>query len=306
MDKQLLREHSEGLIALTACLGGEVQARLLSGNIDAAERIARDYRDIFGEDFYLEIQDQGFEAERLIIPSQFELSRRTGIPLVATNDAHYLNHEDSDLHDTLLCIGTKTLKNQQRRMRFSTDQFFVKTPEEMARVFAEHPDVLERTLEIAAKIDLFPITRKPVTPQFPVPSGHTLDSYFVHVAREWFEKRVQECRPLWQQGRLKHSEEKYRARLEFELETVLHMGYPRLLPAGLGLHRQGPGDGRARGARPRLRRRLHRGLVHADHGHRPHAVRSALRAVPEPRARSPCPTWTSTSAGTAARRSSTT
>jgi DNA polymerase-3 subunit alpha len=226
VDKQLLREHSEGLIALTACLGGEVQARLLSGNLDAAERIAREYRDIFGEDFYLEIQDQGFEAERLIIPSQFELSKRTGIPLVATNDAHYLNHEDSDLHDTLLCIGTKTLKNQQRRMRFSTDQFFVKTPEQMARVFAEHPDVLERTLEIAAKIDLFPITRKPVTPQFPVPSGHTLDSYFVHVAREWFEKRVQECRPLWQQGRLKHSEEKYRARLEFELETVLHMGYP--------------------------------------------------------------------------------
>ncbi len=226
VDKQLLREHSEGLIALTACLGGEVQARLLSGNIDAAERIARDYRDIFGEDFYLEIQDQGFEAERLIIPSQFELSKRTGIPLVATNDAHYLNHEDSDYHDTLLCIGTKALKSQQRRMRFSTDQFFVKTPEEMAQVFAEHPEVLARSLEIAAKIELFPITRKPATPQFPVPQGHTLHSYFVQVAREWFEKRIQECRPLWQQGRLKHSEETYRARLEFELETILHMGYP--------------------------------------------------------------------------------
>lgn len=226
VDKALLREHSEGLIALTACLGGEVQARLLAGNIDAAERIACEYRDMFGEDFYLEIQDQGFEAERMIIPSQYELSRRTGIPLVATNDAHYLNHEDADLHDTLLCIGTKTLKSAQRRMRFSTDQFFVKTPEEMAKTFGQNPEVLERTLEIASKIDLFPITRKPITPQFPVPEGHTLESYFVHVSREWFEKRVLECRPLWDQNRLKHAETKYRERLEFELETILKMGYP--------------------------------------------------------------------------------
>jgi DNA polymerase-3 subunit alpha len=226
VDKELLRENSEGVIALTACLGGEVQARLLSGNLEAAERVAREYRDIFGEDFYLEIQDQGFEAERIIMPSQFELSRRTGIPLVATNDAHYLNHEDADLHDTLLCIGTKRFKSEQRRMRFATDQFFAKTPEEMAAVFKDHPEVLERTLEIAAKIDLFPITRKPVTPQFPVPSGHTLESYFLEVARAAFEERIRECRPLWQRGVLKHSEEKYRARLDFELDTVLKMGFP--------------------------------------------------------------------------------
>jgi DNA polymerase-3 subunit alpha len=226
VDKELLRQHSEGLIALSACLGGEVQARLLAGNLDSAERVARDFREIFGEDFYLEMQDQGFEAERLIIPHQFELSKRTGIPLVGTNDAHYLNHEDADLHDTLLCIGTKTLKSAQRRMRFSTDQFYVKSPEEMRALFQDHPELLERTLEIAAKIDLFPITRKPITPQFPVPSNHTLESYFVEVSREWFEKRVVECAPLWAQGRLKHAEEVYRKRLEFELDTILKMGYP--------------------------------------------------------------------------------
>jgi len=226
VDKELLREHSEGLIALTACLGGEVQARLLSGNVDAAERISREYRDIYGEDFYLEIQDQGFEAERMIIPLQHELSKRTGIPLVATNDAHYLNHDDADLHDTLLCIGTKALKSAQRRMRFSTDQFYVKDPAEMAALFPQNPEFLERTLEIANKIELFPITRKPITPQFPVPPEHTLDSYFVQVSREWFEKRVKECQPLWSQNRLKYSEADYRARLEFELETVLKMGYP--------------------------------------------------------------------------------
>ncbi len=226
IDKDLLREHSEGLIALTACLGGEVQARILQNRLDQAERVARDFRDIFGEDFYLEIQDQGFEKEKAIIPYQMELAKKLGIPLVATNDAHYLNHEDADLHDTLLCIGTKTTKAKERRMRFSTDQFFVKTPGEMQAVFPDHPEYLERTLEIAAKIDLFPITRKPVTPQFPVPSGFDLESYFVHIAKESFEARLEECRPLWQKGQLTYPEEKYRERLAFELDTVLKMGFP--------------------------------------------------------------------------------
>jgi DNA polymerase III subunit alpha len=226
VDKDLLREHREGLIALSACLGGEVQARILQNRLDQAERVARDFRDIFGEDFYLEIQDQGFEKEREIIPFQQDLAARLGIPLVATNDAHYLNHEDADLHDTLLCIGTKTTKAKERRMRFATDQFFVKTPEEMRAVFPENPEYLERTLEIAAKVDLFPITRKPVTPRFPVPDGYDLDSYFLHVAKEAFEQRLQECRPLWQAGVLKHPEEKYRQRLAFELDMILKMGFP--------------------------------------------------------------------------------
>ena len=226
IDKELLKEHSEGLIALTACLGGEVQARILQNRLDQAERVAREFRDIFGDDFYLEIQDQGFEKEKQIIPYQMELSKKLGIPLVATNDAHYLNHEDSDLHDTLLCIGTKTTKAKEKRMRFATDQFFVKTPDEMRAVFPDHPEYLERTLEIAAKVDLFPITRKPVTPSFPVPNGHTLDSYFVQIAREYFELRVQKCRPFWAAGALKYSEEKYRERLEFEINTILNMGFP--------------------------------------------------------------------------------
>ena len=226
IDKDLLRQHSEGLIGLSACLGGEVQARILQNRLDQAERVARDFRDIFGEDFYLEIQDQGFDKEKEIIPSQMELAAKLGIPLVATNDAHYLNHEDADLHDTLLCIGTKTTKAKEKRMRFSTDQFYVKTPEEMRAVFPDHPEYLERTLEIAAKVDLFPITRKPVTPRFPVPDGYDLESYFLHVAKETFEQRIAECRPLWQKGALKHAEEKYRERLAFELDMILKMGFP--------------------------------------------------------------------------------
>jgi len=226
IDKDILREHSEGLIALSACLGGEVQARILQNRLEQAERVAREFKELFGEDFYLEIQDQGFEKEQEIIPYQKELSAKTGIPLVATNDAHYLNHDDADLHDTLLCIGTKALKKSERRMRFSTDQFFVKTPEEMAKVFPDNPEYLARTLEIAAKVDLFPITRKPATPTFPVPEGHTLESFFVHITREWFERRMAENREGWGSGRLKHPEESYRKRLEFELDTILKMGFP--------------------------------------------------------------------------------
>ncbi|MDR1840502.1 MAG: DNA polymerase III subunit alpha [Holophagales bacterium] len=226
VDKELLGEYSKGLICLSACLGGEVQARLLNGTFESAERTAREYRDIFGEDYYLEIQDQGFEAERLIIPKQLELSRVTDIPLVLTNDAHYLDQSDSDLHDTLLCIGTKKLKNEAHRMRFITNQFYVKTPDEMARLFPDRPDFLERTLEIASRIEVFPITRKPVTPNFPVPDGFNLNSYFAHVSREWFEKRMEECKPLWAKGQLTHQESEYRKRLEFELDVILKMGYP--------------------------------------------------------------------------------
>ncbi|HJV21503.1 MAG TPA: PHP domain-containing protein, partial [Holophagaceae bacterium] len=101
IDKEILREHSEGLIALSACLGGEVQARILQNRLEVAERTALEFKEIFGEDFYLEIQDQGFDKEKEIIPFQMELAQKLGIPLVATNDAHYLNHEDADLHDTL-------------------------------------------------------------------------------------------------------------------------------------------------------------------------------------------------------------
>ncbi|MCL1893593.1 MAG: DNA polymerase III subunit alpha [Holophagaceae bacterium] len=226
IDKELLAQYSDGLICLSACLGGEVQAKLLSGNMESAEKVAREYKEIFGDDYYLEIEDQGLEPEKQIIPLQFELSKRTGIPLVLTNDSHYLDHGDADLHDTLLCIGTKKVKTDTDRMRFPGDQFYVKTPAEMALLFPERPDLLERTLEIASKIDSFPLKRKPVTPNFPVPDGFELDGYFVHISREWFEKRIAESRPLWANGWLKHPEKAYRERLEFELSTILKMGFP--------------------------------------------------------------------------------
>ncbi|MDR2561986.1 MAG: DNA polymerase III subunit alpha [Holophagales bacterium] len=226
IDKELLGQHSKGLICLSACLGGEVQARLLNGTFESAERAALEHKEIFGDDYYLEMQDQGFETERLIIPKQFELSQKTGIPLVLTNDAHYLDHEDSDLQDTLLCIGTQKSKSDSNRMRFPSSQFYVKTPEEMSLLFPDRLDMMEMTLEIAAKVEPYSLARKPVTPDFPVPSGFDLEGYFVHVSKEWFEKRIAECRPLWSKGMLTHTEDEYRTRLKFEIETIIKMGFP--------------------------------------------------------------------------------
>ena len=228
VDKEILKEHSEGLIALSACLGGEVQARILQNRLEQAEKVADEYRGIFGDDFYLEIQNQGlsFQKEQECIPYQINLANKLGIKMVATNDSHYLNHEDSDLHDTILCIGTRALKAQERRMRFINDQFYVKTPAEMAAMFPNHPQFLEQTLEIANKINVFPIKRKAATPTFPVPPGMTLESYFVSIVQEWFERRMQECRPKWEAKKLKYTEPDYRTRLRYEIDTILKVGFP--------------------------------------------------------------------------------
>lgn len=228
VDKELLKTHSEGIIALSACLGGEVQARILQNRLDQAAKVADEFRGIFGEDFYLEIQNQGssFTKEQECIPYQIDLAKKLGIRMVATNDSHYLNKEDSELHDTILCIGTRALKSQERRMRFVNDQFYVKTPDEMRLMFPQHPEFLETTLEIANKIDVFSLKRKAATPTFPVPNGKTLEEYFVEVTREWFEKRVQGLRPQWEAKKLKHPEADYRKRLSHEIDTILKVGFP--------------------------------------------------------------------------------
>ncbi len=228
VDKEILKEYSEGLIAMSACLGGEVQARILQNRLEQASKVADEYRGIFGDDFYLEIQNQGlsFKKEQECIPYQIELAKKLGIKMVATNDSHYLNHEDADLHDTILCIGTRAQKAQDRRMRFINDQFYVKTPAEMAAMFPDHPGFLEQTLEIAKKIDVFPIKRNAATPSFPVPTGMTLESYFVATAKEWFERRVKDCRPLWEAKKLKYPEADYRKRLQHEIDTILKVGFP--------------------------------------------------------------------------------
>lgn len=138
IDKELLREHSEGLISLSACLNGEVSANVLAGRVEQAEKAASEYQDIFGKDrFFLEIHDHGLEKQRKIIPDMLRIGERTGIRVAATNDCHYMQKDDSRAHDILLCIQTGKTVNDPNRMKFYTDQFYFKTREDMDRVFGE-------------------------------------------------------------------------------------------------------------------------------------------------------------------------
>ncbi len=226
ISKAFLAEHSGGLIGLSACLKGEVAERLTQQKYDEARRAAGVFRDIFGEkNFFLEIQYQGLEAERRINPDLFRLEKDTGIPLVATNDSHYLCEDDAHAHDVLLCVQTGKSLNDPDRLRFEGNQFYVKSAEEMARVFGDTPAVLSRTLEIAERCNLKLEKIANPFPQFQVPAGHTIDSYFEHVVREGFKRRLEQLRPLQQAGKLKHPFTDYEQRLEYEINIIKQMKY---------------------------------------------------------------------------------
>ena len=226
ISKQFLAEHAAGLIGLSACLKGEVAERLTEGNYDAALKAAGTFREIFGEkNFFLEIQDQGLELEHRINPDLFRLEKQTGIPLVATNDSHYLCEEDAHAHDVLLCVGTGKSINDGDRLKFTGNQFYVKSAAEMARVFAEAPQVLQRTLQIAERCHVKLEKLRNSFPEFEVPPGFTLESYFEHVTREGFARRLEGIRKLADSGRLKHSLADYEQRLAYEIGIIKQMKY---------------------------------------------------------------------------------
>lgn len=155
VDKALLQEHSDGIIALSACLAGKVQSLLLAGDYEGARREAEEYREIFGnENFFLEMQDQGLEEEARVNPLLVKLSKETGIPLVATNDVHYVKKEDAKAHDVLLCIQTASRVNDENRMRFPNDEFYLKSPEEMKKIFAFAPEAVSNTGKIAERCNV--------------------------------------------------------------------------------------------------------------------------------------------------------
>jgi DNA polymerase III subunit alpha len=227
VSKQFLAEHSRGLIGLSGCLKGEVAERLMEGKYDAARAAASTYRDIFGNgNFYLEIQDQGLAMEHKIHPGLFQLEKDLGLPLVATNDSHYLCEDDAHAQDVMLCIQTGKSIHDTARMKFDGTQFFVKNHDEMYRVFKDSPEVLTRTLDIAERCSLRLEKVATPFPQFDVPPGYTIDSYFVHVSREGFAKRLAALRPLHEQGKLKHSITDYEQRLERELSIIQQMKFP--------------------------------------------------------------------------------
>jgi DNA polymerase-3 subunit alpha len=227
VSKRFLAEHSRGLIGLSGCLKGEVAERLMEGNYDAAKAAVGVFRDIFGKDnFYLEIQDQGLAMEHRIRPGLFQLEKDLGLPMVATNDSHYLCEDDAHAQDVMLCIQTGKSIRDTARMKFDGTQFFVKSHDEMYRVFKDSPEVLTRTLDIAERCSLRLEKVATPFPQFDVPQPYTIDSYFAHVAREGFARRMHTLRPLHEQGKLKHSITEYEERLERELAIIQQMKFP--------------------------------------------------------------------------------
>jgi DNA polymerase III subunit alpha len=227
ISKKFLAEHSQGLIGLSACLKGEVAERLTEGKYDAAKQAAASYTDIFGKgNFYLEIQDQGLEEEKRIQADLLKLEQELGIPLVATNDSHYLCEDDSHAQDVMVCIQTGKSINDTNRLKFTGNQFFVKSPAEMAKVFSGYERVLARSMEIAERCNVRLEKVKDPFPQFEVPAGYSIPDYFEHVAREGFAKRLEILREQQTAGRLKHSLDDYEKRLSREIEIIRQMQFP--------------------------------------------------------------------------------
>jgi len=227
IDKDLLARHSKGLIALSSCLKGEVPSALRADQAERAAAAAATYRDILGAgNFFLELQYQGIDEQRIVNDGLLPLSRDLGIPLVCTNDVHYLRRDDFRPHDVLLCIGTGRTVNDAERMRYHGDQFYLKTPEEMASVFGHLPEAMRNTVAIADRCNVDLSDSGPYLPNFQVPDGFTLEGYFEHVVREGFEARLARLQEMRAAGSLRHSVEEYRARLQYEIDVIKRMQYP--------------------------------------------------------------------------------
>ncbi|GGH11676.1 DNA polymerase III subunit alpha [Silvibacterium dinghuense] len=228
ISKKYLAEHASGLIGFSGCLSGELSENLLAGNYNAARTTAAQYQDIFGKgNFFLEIQDQGLELEKKIHADLFRIEKELNIPLVATNDSHYLCEDDSHAHEVLLCVQTAGSIHDPKRFKFDSDQFFVKTAAEMEKVFSHAPEVVSRTMQFAERCNLKLSKVDNPFPEFAVPDGHTIDSYFEQVCREGFRKRLDTAvRHLQSRGLLRHPIEAYEARLEREISIIKQMKFP--------------------------------------------------------------------------------
>ena len=227
VSKRYLAEHAQGLIGFSGCLSGELCEELMAGHYDKAKAAALQYQDIFGRDnFYLEIQDQGLEQERKIQSDLFRLERELEIPMVLTNDSHYLCGEDHHAHDVMLCVQTGSKVHDAERFRFDSDQFFVKSADEMGRLFPDSPGVMQRTMEIAERCNFKLHAVENPFPEFAVPQGQTIDSYFEQVCREGLKKRLETAvRNLEARGVLRTPVHEYESRLSFEIGIIKQMKY---------------------------------------------------------------------------------
>jgi DNA polymerase-3 subunit alpha len=224
IDKELLSKYSEGLIASSACLAGEIQDEILNGTIAGAEAALKSYIDIFGEDFYLEVmrhETTDPEADRSAFPLQQrvievlkKLSVKFNVKLIATNDIHFINAEDAEAHDRLICINTAKDIDDPNRLRYSKQEY-VKTEEQMREIFSDIPEAIDNVALLTAKIEKYKLDHDPIMPEFDLPEGYTdKDEYLRFLTYEGAKAR-------W--GELT---EERTERIDFELETIAKMGFP--------------------------------------------------------------------------------
>jgi DNA polymerase-3 subunit alpha len=225
IDKDLLRKYNEGLIATSACLGGEIPQKLMSNGVDEAEKSLLEYKEIFGDDFYIEIQrhqatdptmnTQTIQDQNFVNKNLLELAKKHNVKYIATNDVHFLNEEDSIAHDRLICLNTGKDIDDPNRTRYTGQEWF-KSTEEMIKVFGDMPEALSNTQEIADKIETYELDKDPIMPDFILPDGFANeDDYLRHITYEGAHKR-------WGND----LEQEVTERLDFELETIKKMGFP--------------------------------------------------------------------------------
>lgn len=226
IDHELLEQHCEGLICLSACLKGEINEAIVQRREKEAEELACKYRDMFGEgNFYIEMQDHGIPEQKLANEVLRRIAKRIGVPLVASNDCHYHHKDDHFAHDVLLCIGTQRVLSDPNRMRYYSNEFYLKTADEMFACFPNDPEAIENTLGVAERCNV-EITRGQFhLPEFPVPEGKTLDSHFADVARMGFEQRMGNVAKRFKAGELRQPPNVYEERLRFEIDIIQKMGF---------------------------------------------------------------------------------
>jgi DNA polymerase-3 subunit alpha len=214
IDMELLREHSEGLIALSACLAGRIPQALLQNDFEAARQAALEYSGIFGPDnFYLELQDQGLPEEQPVAQGILRLSRETGLPLVVTNDAHYLRKQDAEVQDVLLCVQTGKTIDDPDRMRFATQEYYLKSEDEMRALFPNVPEAYENTVRIAERCNVEFTFGKYHLPEFKLPEGYDSLRYLKELCDKGFAERYGEGHP------------DYRKQLDYEINMIEKMGF---------------------------------------------------------------------------------
>ncbi len=282
IDRELLEKYHEGIIVSSACLGGEVPQRIMQNNLDAAEEAILWYKKIFGDDYYLEVQlhkSGNANIDENVYQNQLrcnkiilELAEKFDVKVVATNDAHFLNAEDAEAHDVLICLNTGKDRDDPNRLRY-TRQEYVKTPQEMEALFSEHPEVLENTLAIADKVEVYELDKKPIMPDFQIPEGfEDADDYLRHITYEGAKER-------WGED----LNEVIIERLDFELATIKNMGFPDyflivwdfikaapgLFSYRVGLHQSGARNGCVGGTRSWFGGRFGSGILYQDYEYRP-------------------------------------